>query len=255
MGKKILVQRAGRGGSQFRSPSWRRVAPLRYVQFSEDQLKNTIRGIIKELVHVTGLNAPAMHIVLENGEEMYLPAVEGVYVGKIIEFGPNARVEPGNVMPIGKIPEGTMVCNVEKRVGDGGKYARSSGTYGVVMIHRDSTTLLQLPSGRMVEVDSRARATIGIVAGGGRIEKPFVKAGSKYHRARTKAWKYPKVRGKAMSAYAHPHGGGSHQQGGTPVKKNASPGQKVGFYGSKCTGRGCVRWRAQQAKTQQRQQA
>jgi len=94
---------------------------------------------------------------------------------------------------------------------------------------------------------------VGIVAGGGRIEKPFVKAGNKYHRAKAKAWKYPKVRGKAMSPYAHPHGGGSHQKGGTPVKRNAPPGQKVGFYGSRCTGRGCVRWRAQQAKAQQRQ--
>ena len=252
MGKRLLVQRMGRGTPTFISPSWRRVAPLRYLPFSEDQLKATVKGIIKELLHVPGLNAPAMHVVLEDGREMYLPAVEGVYVGKIIEFGPDARIEPGNILPIGRIPEGTMICNIEKRAGDGGKFARSGGTYGVVMAHRDSTTVVQLPSGKTIEVDSRARATVGIVAGGGRVEKPFVKAGDKDHRAKAKAWKYPKVRGKAMSPYAHPHGGGSHPKGGTPVRRTAPPGQKVGFYGSKCTGRGCVRWRAQQAKAQQK---
>jgi len=125
MGKKLLVQRAGRGGSQFRSPSWRRIAPLRYIPFNEDQLKTTIRGIVKELLHIPGLNAPAMRIALENGKEMYLPAVEGIYVGKIIEFGPDAKIEPGNILPVAKVPEGTMVCNIEKTVGDGGKFARS----------------------------------------------------------------------------------------------------------------------------------
>lgn len=239
MGKRILVQRRGRGGSQFRSPSWIREGPVRYLSMSEAELNGVIRGIVKELLHVPGLNAPVARIVLEDGREFLNYAAEGMYVGQVIEIGAAARPAPGNILPLGKVPEGTMVYNVEKRLNDGGKFARSGGTYAVVLAHKDGVTVIQLPSGKIMEVDSRARATIGIVAGGGRIEKPFVKAGAKYHRAKTKAWKYPTVRGKAMNPYAHPHGGGSHPTGSTPVPRTAPPGQKVGFIAPRCTGRRC----------------
>ncbi|NPA22740.1 MAG: 50S ribosomal protein L2 [Crenarchaeota archaeon] len=241
MGKRILVQRRGRAGPTFISPSWRRPGPVKYVSPDETQMNGVIRGVVKDLIHVTGLNAPVAHIMLEDGREMYMFAVEGMYVGQMIEIGSDARVATGNVLPLYKIPEGTMVCNVEKQLGDGGKFARSGGTYAVVLSHKpeEGKTVLQLPSGKTIEVDTRARATIGIVAGGGRTEKPFVKAGKKYHRAKAKSWKYPIVRGKAMSPYAHPHGGGHHPTGSPPVAKNAPPGQKVGHIAARCTGRRC----------------
>ena len=244
MGKRILVQRRGRGGSQFRSPSWKRDGPVRYPPL--EALSG--RGYVVDIMHEPGLNAPVARIETENGVEFLNYAAEGLYVGQVIEIGRGAPPKTGNIMILGEIPEGTMIFNVEKRAGDGGKFARSGGTYAVVVGQKpeENKTIIRLPSGRTVEVDSRGRATVGIVAGGGRIEKPFLKAGKKYHRARAKAWKYPTVRGKAMSPYAHPHGGGSHQKGGTPVPRTAPPGQKVGFIGSKCTGRGCVRARAQQ---------
>jgi large subunit ribosomal protein L2 len=244
MGKRILVQRRGRGGSQFRSPSWKRDGPVRYPP----PTVASGRGYVVELLHEPGLNAPVARIRLDNGVEFFNYAAEGLYVGQIIEVGESASPKTGNVVVLGKVPEGTMVFNVEKRPGDGGKFARAGGTYAVVIGQKpeENKTIIRLPSGKIVEVDSRARATVGIVAGGGRIEKPMLKAGKKYHRSRAKAWKYPTVRGKAMSPYAHPHGGGSHPTGGTPVPKTAPPGQKVGFFGSRCTGRGCVRARAQQ---------
>ncbi len=206
---------------------------------SEDELNGVIRGIVKEILHFPGLNAPVARIVLEDGREFFNYAAEGMFVGQTIEIGAMAKVAVGNILPIGKIPEGTMIYNVEKRLNDGGKYARSGGTYAIVLAHKGGKTLIQLPSGKLLEVDSRARATIGIVAGGGRVEKPFVKAGNKYHRAKAKAWKYPTVRGKAMSPYAHPHGGGHHPTGSTPVPRTAPPGQKVGFIAARCTGRRC----------------
>ncbi|MFB6489850.1 MAG: 50S ribosomal protein L2 [Thermoproteus sp. AZ2] len=242
MGKRILVQRRGRGGSQFRSPSWKRDGPVRYPPAISGY------GYVIELLHEPGLNAPVARIRMSDGTEFFNYAAEGMYVGQRIEVGENASVKPGNVLPLNKLPEGTMVFNVEKLPGDGGKYARSGGSYAVVLTHRLDVgkTSIRLPSGRVIDVDSRARATVGIVAGGGRIEKPMLKAGAKYYRARAKAWKWPTVRGKAMSAYAHPHGGGSHPKGGTPVPRTAPPGQKVGFIASRCTGRGCRRAKAQQ---------
>ncbi len=243
MGKRILVQRRGRGGSQFRSPSWKREGPVRYLQPRDV----TLTGVVRELMHFPGLNAPVARIVFEDGREMFNFAVDGMYVGQIVRVGPDAEPRPGNVLPLGRIPEGTSICNVEKSLGDGGKYARAGGTYAVVIGQKPDRgkTLVQLPSGRIVELDARGRATVGVVAGGGRTEKPFLKAGKKWHRARAKSWKYPTVRGKAMSPYAHPHGGGSHPTGGTPVPRTAPPGQKVGFIAARCTGRGCKRARAQ----------
>ncbi len=202
-------------------------------------MTGVVRGVVRELMHVPGISAPVARVVLEDGREMLMYAVEGMYVGQMIEVGAQAKCSPGNVLPLFKIPEGTMVCNVEKSPGDGGKFARASGTYAVVLSHKldEKKTVLQLPSGKTVEVSSYARATVGIVAGGGRVEKPFLKAGKKYHLAKSKAWKYPTVRGKAMGAYAHPHGGGHHPTGGTPVSRTAPPGQKVGFIAPRVTGR------------------
>jgi len=237
MGKRILVQRRGRGGSQFRSPSWLRYGAVRYLPPSD----GLINGVVREILHIPGLDAPVARIILEDGEEFLNFAVEGMYVGQVVSIGADAKVAPGNVLPLFKIPEGTMICNVESRAGDGGKFARAGGTYAVVLGHRisDNKSIIQLPSGKVIEVDSRGRATVGIVAGGGRVEKPFVKAGNKYYRAKAKSWKYPLVRGKAMNPYAHPHGGGSHPTGRTPVPRNAPPGRKVGFIAPRCTGRRC----------------
>ena len=82
-------------------------------------------------------------------------------------------------------------------------------------------------------------ATIGIVAGGGRPEKPFLKAGAVWHHTRPKARKWPVVRGTAMNACSHPHGGGSHQSPGRPttVSRHAPPGRKVGNIAARRTGR------------------
>ncbi|OYT25884.1 MAG: 50S ribosomal protein L2 [Thermoprotei archaeon ex4572_64] len=240
MGKRLLVQRRGKASPTFICPSWKREGPIKYVPLDDVQLRGVIRGVVKELTHIPGISAPVARIILEDGREMLNFAVEGMYVGQIVEIGFGASTNPGNVLPLSKIPEGTMVCNVEKALGDGGKFARAGGTYAIVLSHKpNGKTVIQLPSGKVMEVDSRARATIGIVAGGGRTEKPFVKAGKKYHLSKAKAWKYPTVRGKAMGAYAHPHGGGHHPTGSTPVPRTAPPGQKVGFIAPRCTGRRC----------------
>lgn len=190
-----------------------------------------------EILHDPGRGAPVARVVMEGGECFLMVAPEGLEVGQTIEVGGQASPRVGNVLPLKCIPEGTQVCNVEIRPGDGGKLARSSGTYVTVVSHAPDKTIIQLPSGELKQVDPLCRATIGIVAGGGRIEKPLLKAGKKYHLSRVKAWKYPTVRGKAMGAYAHPHGGGSHPTGSTPAARRAPPGAKVGHIAARRTGR------------------
>lgn len=238
MGKRLLVQRRGRGGSVFRNPGWKHEGPARYRPYNHEEIySRVIAGTVVELIHDPGRGVPLARVKFEDGVEMLMIAPEGLAVGQRIYYGSNAPISVGNILPIGRIPEGTMVCNVEIRPGDGGKLARASGTYATVLAHRDGKTLIQLPSRKIKEVDSNARATIGIVAGGGRVEKPMLKAGKKYYLSKAKSFKYPTVRGKAMGAYAHPAGGGHHPKGLTPVARTAPPGQKVGHIAARRTGR------------------
>jgi large subunit ribosomal protein L2 len=236
MGKRILPQRMGRGSPTFRSPSHRRIGPAKYPPLRPDV---TLKGKVVDLLHDPGRWVPLAKIVLEDGTEFLMPAVEGMYVGQIIEIGPDAKISNGNILPIGNIPEGTQVSNIEKRPGDGGKFVRASGTYALIVGRAGAKTQVQLPSGKIIEVPNNARATIGVIAGGGRTEKPLLKAGSAYHKWKVKAHKWPRVRGVAMNAVSHPHGGGSHQHVGKPstVARETPPGRKVGHIAARRTGR------------------
>merc|ERR1712048_1287024 len=88
-------------------------------------------------------------------------------------------------------------------------------------------------------VPSKCRACIGIVAGGGRLDKPMLKAGNSYHKYKVKRNSWPKVRGVAMNPVEHPHGGGNHQHIGKPstIKRDTPAGRKVGLIAARRTGR------------------
>ena len=234
MGKKLLQQRAGRGGINFRSPGWRRVGKVRIPNIEGDHI-----GKVIDIVHDPGRNSPLALIRLDNGAEFYVPAVQGLIVGQKIQIGSNIPISTGNIVEIGKVPEGTIVCNIEKTKGDGGKFARAAGTYGVVVGKAGDKVLIKLTSEKIAEVSSNARAIVGIVAGGGITEKPLLKAGNNYWKYKVKATKWPHVRGVAMNAVSHPHGGGLHQSVSRPstVSRNAPPGRKVGHIAARRTGR------------------
>ncbi|RLI13173.1 50S ribosomal protein L2, partial [Candidatus Bathyarchaeota archaeon] len=144
MGKRILVQRRGRGSPTFRANTHRRVAPARYPALDSTWSgAGVLKGLVRELVHDPGRGAPLALIELEDGREFYTVAVEGMYEGQIIEYGPGASNAIGNIAPVGAIPEGTLICNVELRPGDGGKLARSSGAYATVLAHTHEGTMIK----------------------------------------------------------------------------------------------------------------
>jgi large subunit ribosomal protein L8e len=99
------------------------------------------------------------------------------------------------------MPEGTIVCNLEEKAGDRGSIARASGNYATVISHNPDTkkSRVKLPSGTKKTISSFARATVGIVAGGGRMDKPIMKAGRAYFKYKAKRNEWPKVRGVAMN--------------------------------------------------------
>jgi len=222
----------------FRHPGWKKVGRVAYRPYDpETSEKTVVGGKGVEPMHDPGRGVPVAKVVFEDGAEMLMPAPEGLAVGQKVYYGAKAPIRLGSIVAVGSVPEGQLVCNVEIRPGDGGKLARASGTYATVLSHMGNKTLIQLPSRKVKVIDSRARVTIGIIAGGGRIEKPFLKAGRVYHLSRSKSFKYPTVRGKAMSPYAHPAGGGHHPKGLTPAPRTAPPGQKVGHIAPRRTGR------------------
>jgi len=235
MGKRLRQQRAGRGSPTYRSPDHIHVGPARYPPLSRE----TVKAKVVDLIHDPGRYVPLARVVTERGEEFFMPAAEGMYIGEVIEVGPDAKPEPGNVVPIGKVPEGTEVFNIELRPGDGGKLARQAGSYALIVGRAGDKTIVRLPSGKEKMIPNAARVTVGIPAGAGRVEKPIMKAGNAFHKWKVKARKWPRVRGVAMNAVNHKFGGGSHQRRSHPstVAREAPPGRKVGHIAARRTGR------------------
>ena len=237
MGRRIRGQRRGRGGSTFRAPSHRYKSDKKHRTVEDSDI---ISGTIVGIEHDPARSAPIAVVEFEDGEQRMVLAAEGVAVGETLQVGISAEIKPGNTLPLAEIPEGIPVCNVEAKPGDGGKFARSSGVSASLITHDRDAAVIQLPSGEIKRMDPQCRATIGVVSGGGRTEKPFVKAGNKYHKVKGRGTVWPRVRGVAMNAVDHPFGGGGRQHPGRPksVSKDAPPGRKVGDIASRRTGKG-----------------
>ena len=234
MGKRITSQNRGKGTPTYTAPSHKYKAELRHLKFSDS---NVVAEVV-DIDHDPARNAPIALVKCPDGTEQYIIATEGLGTGEVVEAGPTAAIKPGNITFLKNIPEGTPICNVESQPGDGGKFARASGTFALVVAHEEDRVLVQMPSGQLRWFNPYCRAMIGVVAGGGRTDKPFVKAGKKYYKMKSKAAKWPRVRGVAMNAVDHPFGGGKHQHTGKPktVSRNAPPGRKVGSIAARRTG-------------------
>ena len=151
-----------------------------------------------------------------------------------------ASLTVGNILPVNSMPEGTIVSNVEAKLGDRGSLARASGTSAIVIGHSEDgkKTRVRLPSGVRKSILGGCRAMIGVVAGGQRTDKPLLRANSSYFKAHAKKRNWPRVRGVAMNPVEHPHGGGNHQHVGHPTttRRDAPRGQKCGLIAAKRTG-------------------
>lgn len=114
------------------------------------------------------------------------------------------------------------------------------GAYATIIGHNsdENKTRIKLGSGAKKILSSDCRATIGVVASGGIVDKPLLKAGRAFHKYRVKRNSWPKTRGVAMNPVDHPHGGGNHQHIGhaSTVSRSAPPGQKVGLIAARRTG-------------------
>jgi len=154
--------------------------------------------------------------------------------------GMHATLTLVNVRPLASMPEATARTNDEDKSGDRGALGRTSGNYVTVIGHNfdDGKTRVKLPSGAKKVLPNTARGMVGIVAGGGRTDKPLLKASRAKHKFAAKRNSWPKTRGVAMNPVDHPHGGGNHQHIGkaSTISREAAQGQKAGLIAARRTG-------------------
>jgi large subunit ribosomal protein L2 len=245
MGRRPIVRRRG-SSPNFMAPNQKRPGPAKYdVALKGDG--SPAKLTVAKLLHDPGRGAPLALLKADGRSFMTIPA-EGTFVGQEIEMGQGARPTVGNILPLSEAPESSMLFNIERKPSDGGALFRSSGNYAVVVgKNPDATVVLKGAKGRLFNLDGRNLATVGISAGGGRTEKPFLNAGVKWKLMMSRGRLWPRVRGVAMGSPYHPHGGGRHQHAGHPtsVSRNKPPGAKVGLIAPRQTGR--ARGRSQRA--------
>jgi large subunit ribosomal protein L2 len=187
---------------------------LRIIDFKRD--KYGIPGKVAAIEYDPNRSANIALIHYVDGDKRYILAPQELNVGDTVESGENAELKQGNAIPLSRIPNGTLIHNVEMENGRGAQMVRSAGGAAQLMAKEGEYTLIRLPSGEMRRVRSDCMATIGQV---GNIEHQNIEMG-KAGRIR---WlgRRPQVRGSAMNPNDHPHGGG---EGRSPV---GMPGPKT----------------------------
>jgi large subunit ribosomal protein L2 len=229
MGKNITSQKRGRGSPTYTRPSFKFKG--------QTQIGKEGAAVISDLITCRAHSAPLAVTKHDDDSYTLMIAPEGMRVGQSINIG-TTEIAIGNVLKLSDIPEGTSVFNLENMPGDGGKFVKASGLTAKIIAKTPGKVSVLLPSKKIRDFNPNCRASIGTVAGGGRPEKPFYKAGRHFHRAKAKNIYYPIVCGVSMNAVAHPFGGRSSHHKGRPTmsKKNAPPGRMVGAIRPRRTG-------------------
>lgn len=174
---------------------------LRIIDFKRDKID--VPGKVAAIEYDPSRSARIALIHYADGEKRYILAPLGLGVGDIIKAGAGVEIKPGNALPLGSIPDGTLIHNVELQPGKGGQVVRSAGVAAQVLTKEDRYSLIRLPSGEVRRFLTDCLATVGQV---GNVEHQGIKSG-KAGRTRLLG-RRPQVRGSAMTPRDHPHGGG-----------------------------------------------
>lgn len=171
--------------------------------------KFDVVGTVERLEYDPNRTAFIALVAYSDGERAYIIAPQRLAEGDQIVSGNKVDIKPGNALPLGNIPVGTIVHNVELKIGKGGQIARSAGSYVQLVGKDQGYAQLRLMSGELRMVRSECMATIGAVSNP---DQKNIKLG----KAGRKRWlgKRPSVRGVAMNPVDHPHGGGEGRTSG-----------------------------------------
>lgn len=182
----------------------------RIIDFKRD--KRHIPAEVIAVEYDPNRNARIALVQYEDGEKRYILHPNRMKVGTTIVAGENSPIEDGNALPLGNIPLGTTIHNVELKPGKGGQVVRAAGASAQLMAKEGAYVTLKMPSGEVRLVRRECYATIGQV---GNVENRNLSAG----KAGRNRWKgrRPKVRGSVMNPVDHPHGGG---EGRAPIGRS-----------------------------------
>ena len=183
----------------------------RIIDFKRN--KDDIVGTVATIEYDPNRSANIALINYADGEKRYILAPKGLEVGSKIVSGENADIKVGNALPMGNMPEGTVIHNIEMQPGKGGQIARSAGVSAQILGKEERYVIVRLASGEVRKLLAVCRATVGVVGNEDHGLVNYGKAG----RMRWKGVK-PTVRGSEMNPNDHPHGGG---EGRTSIGRKA----------------------------------
>ena len=208
LNKKSGRNHHGRITSRRRGGGHKRL--YRRIDFKRD--KHTVPGRVTEIEYDPNRTANIALVQYEDGEKRYILHPQGLAVGAVVVAGPGSDVRIGNSMPLGEVPLGTMVHNIELKPGKGGQIVRSAGTSAQVVAKEGDYVTVRLPSSEFRRIRKECMATIGEIGNADHELRKIGKAGANRWRG-----KRPKVRGVAMNPVDHPLGGGEGRtSGGRP---------------------------------------
>jgi large subunit ribosomal protein L2 len=188
---RITVRHHGGGNKRY----------YRIVDFA--RTKRNIPGVVETIEYDPNRSAFIALVKFQDGERRYILATTNLKVGQRVLAGEQAEIAEGNCVPLKNVPDGTMVCNIEIRVGKGGQVARGAGSYAVIVAKENNMVQLRFPSTEMRNVSERCFATIGQISNIEHMNVVFGSAGRRRHMG----WR-PHVRGMCMNPIDHPMGGG-----------------------------------------------
>ncbi len=175
--------------------------------------KDNIEGVVKTIEYDPNRTSFIALINYPDGEKRYIIAPEGLKVGDKVVSGDNVDIKVGNSLPVGNMPLGTLIHNLELTPGRGGQLVRSAGTSAQILGREEKYVLIRLTSGEVRKILAVCHATIGVVGNADYMNVNIGKAGRTRHMGIK-----PTVRGSAMNPNDHPHGGG---EGRAPVGRKA----------------------------------
>ncbi|MDX6637597.1 MAG: large subunit ribosomal protein [Solirubrobacterales bacterium] len=195
-------------------------AKRRYREIDFKRLKDGVEARVASIEYDPNRTCYIALLHYVDGAKSYILAPAGLGVGARVESGEKADIRPGNALPLGTIPTGTVVHNVELIPGQGGRLGRSAGASIQVVAKEGDMVTLRLPSSEMRLVRAGCRATIGTLSNAEHQNVTIGKAGRKRHKGVR-----PQTRGIAMNPVDHPHGGGEAHKtpGGHPVTPWGKP--------------------------------
>jgi large subunit ribosomal protein L2 len=232
MGKTLIQQARGHGSLSYRVKHSTFFLKPEYLSDFVDGEEFEVVRLISPMSHTAPI---AKFKQVNGGKTFHNLAISGMFEGQKIKIGGK---NPGDIIKIGELENGTEIFNIEINPQDGGKLVRTGGNSAVIIGKEGTTITIRLPSKCEKKLKGNCRATIGKTAGSGRLDKPILKAGKQHFIKKSKSRLWPRTSAVKMNAIDHPFGSGRAKRIKSKIaKRNAPPGAKVGHLRPRRTGR------------------